>query len=91
VGIDFFARLAGGELQPRDIDDDAVRDVQQMIDAMVVRTRYFDQFFTQAADAGARQAVILASGLDSCAYRCGGRREQRCSRSTSQRSSSSRR
>jgi methyltransferase (TIGR00027 family) len=69
VGIDFFARLAGGELQPRDIDDDAVRDVQQMVDAMAVRTRYFDQFFTHAADAGARQAVILASGLDSRAYR----------------------
>jgi methyltransferase (TIGR00027 family) len=69
VGIDFFARLAGGELQPSDIDDDAVRDVQQMTDAMAVRTRYFDQFFTQAASAGTRQAVILASGLDTRAYR----------------------
>src|SRR5258705_2571843 len=44
VGIDFFARLAGGELQPRDIDDDALRDVHPLIDAMVVRTRYFDPF-----------------------------------------------
>ena len=69
VGIDFFTRLAGGELQPRDIDDDAVRGVQQMTDVMAVRTRYFDQFFTHAAGAGARQAVILASGLDSRAYR----------------------
>jgi methyltransferase (TIGR00027 family) len=69
VGIDFFARLAGGELQPSDIDDDAVRGVQRMADVMAVRTRYFDQFFTHAAGAGARQAVILASGLDSRAYR----------------------
>jgi methyltransferase (TIGR00027 family) len=69
VGIDFFARPAGGELQPRDSDDDAVPGVQQMVDAMAVRTRYFDHFFTHTAGAGARQAVILASGLDSRAYR----------------------
>jgi methyltransferase (TIGR00027 family) len=36
---------------------------------MAVRTRYFDDFFTAAADAGLRQAVILAAGLDSRAYR----------------------
>jgi methyltransferase (TIGR00027 family) len=69
VGIDFFTRLAAGELQASDIDDDVVRDVQQMADAMAVRTRYFDQFFTHAAGAGPRQAVILASGLDARAYR----------------------
>jgi methyltransferase (TIGR00027 family) len=40
-----------------------------MADVMAVRTRYFDQFFTDAAGAGARQAVILASGLDARAYR----------------------
>jgi methyltransferase (TIGR00027 family) len=33
------------------------------------RTRYFDDYFRQAADAGVRQVVILASGLDSRAYR----------------------
>src|SRR6478672_3198771 len=68
VGIDFFARLAGAELQPRDIDDDAVPGVQQMADVMAVRTRYFDHLL-HAAGAGSRQAVILASGLDSRAYR----------------------
>src|SRR6185312_10174233 len=45
---------------------------------MAVRTKFFDEFFTTAtgggnsADAtgsGIRQAVILASGLDSRAYR----------------------
>ena len=33
------------------------------------RTRYFDDYFRQAADAGVRQIVILAAGLDSRAYR----------------------
>ncbi len=33
------------------------------------RTRYFDAYFRRAADAGARQVVILAAGLDSRAYR----------------------
>ncbi|PQM45512.1 Putative S-adenosyl-L-methionine-dependent methyltransferase [Mycobacterium talmoniae] len=33
------------------------------------RTRYFDTYFRRAADAGVRQVVILAAGLDSRAYR----------------------
>jgi methyltransferase (TIGR00027 family) len=33
------------------------------------RTRYFDEYFRRAADAGVRQVVILAAGLDSRAYR----------------------
>jgi methyltransferase (TIGR00027 family) len=36
---------------------------------MAVRTRYFDDFFTTATDSGVRQVVILASGLDTRAYR----------------------
>jgi methyltransferase (TIGR00027 family) len=36
---------------------------------MAVRTRYFDDFFTDATAAGVRQVVILASGLDSRPYR----------------------
>ena len=43
--------------------------VQAMIDGMAVRTKFFDEYFIEAADAGVRQAVILASGLDSRAYR----------------------
>jgi methyltransferase (TIGR00027 family) len=34
-----------------------------------VRTRFFDDYFTRAAQSGVRQAVILAAGLDSRAYR----------------------
>ncbi len=34
-----------------------------------MRTRFFDEFFANAAAAGISQAVILAAGLDSRAYR----------------------
>jgi methyltransferase (TIGR00027 family) len=43
-----------------------------MTDGMAVRTKYFDDYFVQnmgRTGAGVRQAVILASGLDSRAYR----------------------
>src|SRR5882762_6484941 len=69
VGIDFFARLASGELDPAGSEDAPVLGVQRMTDVMAVRTRYFDEFFAQGATAGIRQAVILASGLDARAYR----------------------
>ncbi|MEZ0363483.1 SAM-dependent methyltransferase [Mycobacterium sp. pUA109] len=36
-----------------------------------VRTRFFDDYFRQAGRGGVRQAVILAAGLDSRAYRLG--------------------
>jgi methyltransferase (TIGR00027 family) len=36
-----------------------------------VQTRFFDEFFTSAAAQGIRQAVIVAAGLDSRAYRLG--------------------
>lgn len=68
VGIDFFTRWAGGELDLA--DDDAARGVLQwFVDLMAVRTRYFDEFLLTAATAGIRQAVILASGLDARSYR----------------------
>jgi methyltransferase (TIGR00027 family) len=34
-----------------------------------VQTRFFDEFFQSASDAGVRQAVIVAAGLDTRAYR----------------------
>src|SRR4029078_13464170 len=40
-----------------------------MTTAMAVRTKFFDDFFTDAAANGIRQAVILASGLDGRPYR----------------------
>lgn len=43
--------------------------IQLMIDFMATRTAFFDEFFLGAADAGVRQVVILASGLDARAWR----------------------
>jgi methyltransferase (TIGR00027 family) len=43
--------------------------MQRMTDNMAVRTKFFDEFFLSATESGIRQAVILASGLDSRAYR----------------------
>jgi methyltransferase (TIGR00027 family) len=69
VGVDFFTRLASGELNPADVDDNAEFGMVRMRNMMAVRTRFFDDFFIEAANAGVRQAVILASGLDARAYR----------------------
>ena len=71
VGVDVFTRLASGELDPSafDVDGDENAGMDRMVDNMAVRTKFFDEFFTDAADASIRQAVILASGLDSRAYR----------------------
>jgi methyltransferase (TIGR00027 family) len=67
VGIDFFTKMASGDLLTP--DDQTAMGVTRMTDNMAVRTKFFDEFFLKAADAGIRQVVILASGLDSRAYR----------------------
>ncbi len=70
VGVDFLTRWATGELTAADLDDESTSwGLSQMPAAMAARTRYFDEFFANAAAAGIRQAVILASGLDARAYR----------------------
>ena len=66
VGIDVFTRLVNGEIKP---DPAAGFDPTRMAYGMAVRTRFFDQHFMDAAGDGIRQAVILAAGLDSRAYR----------------------
>ena len=70
VGVDFLTRWATGQLAADAIEGDGAGwGLQNMPQAMAARTRYFDAFFAAAADAGIRQAVILASGLDARAYR----------------------
>ncbi|MFV0496137.1 SAM-dependent methyltransferase [Mycobacterium sp.] len=85
VGVDFFSRLAGGELDLADFDEETAEATVHFANAMAVRTRFFDDFFTSTTDtatdtatgtatdtatgAGIRQVVILAAGLDSRAYR----------------------
>jgi methyltransferase (TIGR00027 family) len=66
VGLEHCVRLADGELC---VEGDQMLDRQRMCEQIAVRTRFFDDFFTTATEAGIRQAVILASGLDTRAYR----------------------
>lgn len=67
VGLNFFVRALDGEI---DLDDlDPRFNKRRAAEGMAVRTRHFDRLFTDAAKAGVRQAVILASGLDARAYR----------------------
>ncbi|WP_156687623.1 SAM-dependent methyltransferase [Mycobacterium sp. Marseille-P9652] len=52
-----------------DDDPDFAVNAQNMIDYQAVRTHFFDGYFADATDAGIRQVVLLAAGLDSRAYR----------------------
>jgi methyltransferase (TIGR00027 family) len=50
-------------------DSEAAAIFQHMRSYQAVRTHFFDAHFAEAVAAGIRQVVILASGLDSRAYR----------------------
>ena len=52
-----------------DIEPDLRARLQLMVDFMATRTAFFDEFFLGAADAGVRQVVILAAGLDARSWR----------------------
>ncbi len=67
VGMDFFTQVASGERAISDLGDD--NGFALLTDLFAVRTRFFDNFLTDAGRAGIRQAVILASGLDARPYR----------------------
>lgn len=66
VGLAPFIRILDGEIS---FEDDPWLNRRTRTQQIAVRTRFFDGFFTSAAAAGVRQAVILASGLDTRAYR----------------------
>jgi methyltransferase (TIGR00027 family) len=67
VGMDFFSQVASGERAISELGDD--NGFALLTDLFAVRTRFFDNFLTDAGRAGIRQAVILASGLDARPYR----------------------
>jgi methyltransferase (TIGR00027 family) len=79
VGVDVLTRLATGDLPAADLGGDATVGMARMADNIAVRTVFFDDFFldatgaapaaTSSTRAAVTQAVILASGLDSRAYR----------------------
>ncbi|ORW00340.1 SAM-dependent methyltransferase [Mycobacterium kyorinense] len=51
------------------LDPETAAIFQHMRSYQAVRTHFFDEYFAAAVAAGIRQVVILASGLDSRAYR----------------------
>jgi len=65
VGLTYFTRLLDGE----NPGGDPEYNPRDSANHMAVRTKFYDDFFLGAADAGIRQAVILAAGLDTRAYR----------------------
>jgi methyltransferase (TIGR00027 family) len=66
VGLDVYVRLVNGEIP---VDSDSEFDPHRMARGMACRTRFYDQYFLDAAESGIGQVVILASGLDARAYR----------------------
>lgn len=69
-----FCRAAGGQWADAVEGTDPDHPLQTEFGADFVnfqgaRTRYFDEYFRRVADAGVRQVVLLAAGLDSRAYR----------------------
>lgn len=66
VGLDAFVKIVDGQAF---LDDDPLMNRKTMSEQIAVRTRFFDDFFTSASEAGIRQAVILAAGLDTRGYR----------------------
>ena len=77
VGIPFFVDMIDGRLDTSPFGDAGPERIQAMIAGMAMRTKFFDEYFVGSFDecfagsayGGIRQAVILAAGLDSRAYR----------------------
>jgi methyltransferase (TIGR00027 family) len=68
VGVDFFSQLASGKLDFADVGGRARTGWMPV--TWAVRTKFFDDYFlTSTVEQHIRQVVIMASGLDSRAYR----------------------
>jgi methyltransferase (TIGR00027 family) len=62
--------MLDGSIETSQFGDTEPDRVAAMIAGMAMRTKFFDDYFiSRCATGGIRQAVILASGLDSRAYR----------------------
>jgi methyltransferase (TIGR00027 family) len=69
VGLDFFVKMIDGDIDFSLVPNASPERTQAIVNGMGVRTKYFDDYLLAAVGAGVRQVVILASGLDSRAYR----------------------
>jgi methyltransferase (TIGR00027 family) len=52
-----------------DAEPEVAARMQELVDFFATRTAFIDDFFHRAADAGLRQVVILAAGLDARSWR----------------------
>lgn len=69
-----FCRRVGGEWTTAVEGTDPEHPLQtefgeHFVNFQGARTKYFDEYFAQAIEAGVQQVVLLAAGLDSRAYR----------------------
>jgi methyltransferase (TIGR00027 family) len=71
AGTGVWEFMLDGEFAAKvaDADPEVATIVEHMGNYQAVRTHFFDAYFADAVAAGIRQIVILASGLDSRAYR----------------------
>lgn len=67
TGVEFLIRVADGELDFAQLGDDG--GFTRLAELFAARTGFFDNLLGGAYRAGIHQAVILASGLDTRAYR----------------------
>jgi methyltransferase (TIGR00027 family) len=73
AGSGVWSAMLDGDFAEKvgEVDAEAAAIFAHMGGYQAVRTHFFDRFFAEASAAGIRQVVILASGLDSRAYRLG--------------------
>ncbi|MEZ0053645.1 methyltransferase (TIGR00027 family) [Mycobacterium sp. MAA66] len=71
AGTGVWETILDGDFNDKmaDADPEVAMVLEHMGNYQAVRTHFFDAFFAGATAAGIRQVVILASGLDSRAYR----------------------
>jgi methyltransferase (TIGR00027 family) len=69
VGLDLFVKMIDGTVDFSTNENVSPARMRAIIDGVAVRTKYFDDYLLASVGAGVRQVVILASGLDSRAYR----------------------
>jgi methyltransferase (TIGR00027 family) len=69
VGLEFFVKMIDGSVDFSAMENASPARMETIINGIAVRTKYFDSYLLDAVGAGVRQVVILASGLDSRAYR----------------------
>jgi methyltransferase (TIGR00027 family) len=67
AGVEYFTRLVENQRYADDAGDNP--RLSGLMDILVAHTRFLDQFLADAGRAGIRQAVLLASGLDTRPYR----------------------